>query len=253
VAGCAASGLFHLSVLAALAAVRLDRAMWQFSVQQGEPIVLVASLGPASPASAIKLTVDAVPPMPPTETPLDAPEPPRLATRREMVDALPAPIQPAAPEPIALHAAPPARRDRIEDVPQEPLATPPKTARRPMREMSLPTVMQAEIVSTTPPSIQVLDAGAQVDQPPRNLPTNPAPDYPLEARRAGWEGRVMLLVSVNVSGLVEDAKIHESSGYAVLDDAALSAVRRWRFAAARKGVRAVASDVLVPIRFSLRR
>lgn len=80
---------------------------------------------------------------------------------------------------------------------------------------------------------------------------NPPPEYPRRARQLGFEGTVLLRVWVNPSGGVDRAEIAASSGYAVLDDSALSAVKGWRFKAARQGGQPVAALVQVPVRFAL--
>ena len=58
---------------------------------------------------------------------------------------------------------------------------------------------------------------------------NPPPRYPIEARRAGWEGSVRLCFQVDVSGQVSALEIDESSGHPLLDQAALSALKQWSF------------------------
>jgi periplasmic protein TonB len=81
---------------------------------------------------------------------------------------------------------------------------------------------------------------------------SPPPDYPVRARRRGEQGTVMLRVLVGSDGAVLRAEIAQSSGYRLLDDAAVEAVRkRWRFVAARRDGEAVESWVIVPIRFAL--
>jgi protein TonB len=81
---------------------------------------------------------------------------------------------------------------------------------------------------------------------------SPPPIYPVRARRRGEQGTVMLRVLVGSDGAVLRAEIAQSSGYRLLDDAALEAVReRWRFVAARRDGEAVKSWVIVPIRFAL--
>lgn len=47
-------------------------------------------------------------------------------------------------------------------------------------------------------------------------------------------------------------EVEESSGYDRLDEAALSAVERWRFEPARRGGRSVEAEVVVPMEFQLR-
>ncbi|NIP98177.1 MAG: TonB family protein, partial [Akkermansiaceae bacterium] len=51
------------------------------------------------------------------------------------------------------------------------------------------------------------------------------PPYPKSARRAGTEGRVLLAVQVRSDGRVGSVRVSESSGSAVLDSAAVSAVK----------------------------
>lgn len=83
--------------------------------------------------------------------------------------------------------------------------------------------------------------------------SNPPPPYPRSAQERGWEGTVRLQVRVSAVGDVADLKVESSSGYPVLDRAALDAVRSWRFRPARFGDRPVEGTVLVPIAFTLRR
>ncbi len=81
---------------------------------------------------------------------------------------------------------------------------------------------------------------------------NPIPSYPMVARRMGWQGRVVLSVEVLANGSPGQIKVQQSSGHEVLDDAALQAVRGWRFVAARQGGQAVSKWFLVPIPFILK-
>jgi protein TonB len=80
---------------------------------------------------------------------------------------------------------------------------------------------------------------------------NPPPRYPRSARRRGHQGTVLLAVHVSAEGRVEGLKVQTSSGFTVLDRAALEAVRNWRFESGRRGDRPVAMWVEVPIRFEL--
>jgi len=57
----------------------------------------------------------------------------------------------------------------------------------------------------------------------------PVPDYPARARRRGWQGTVDVELRVGPDGAVEQANVGRSSGYALLDHAAVSVARRSRF------------------------
>jgi protein TonB len=84
-----------------------------------------------------------------------------------------------------------------------------------------------------------------------NYAFNPPPEYPALARRRGYEGLVSLEVFVDRQGKVTDLKIAQSSGFAILDQAALQAVKKWIFKPAQKGPETIADRVKVPIRFQL--
>ncbi len=76
-------------------------------------------------------------------------------------------------------------------------------------------------------------------------------DVPALAVRRGYEGTTLLRVRILEDGRVEVVEIKESSGYRILDEAAMKAVRPWRFAPALMAGKPVASWVLVPIAFKL--
>jgi protein TonB len=56
---------------------------------------------------------------------------------------------------------------------------------------------------------------------------------------------------VTEQGRVEGVQVEQSAGHADLDQAAVEAVRRWRFEPARQGQQPVAMWVSIPIKFVL--
>jgi len=82
--------------------------------------------------------------------------------------------------------------------------------------------------------------------------SNPSPKYPRIARIRGYQGNVLLDVLVNKNGKVNDLKIYKSSGYPVLDRAAVSSVKHWLFEPGMIGENKMNMWVRVPIRFELR-
>lgn len=81
---------------------------------------------------------------------------------------------------------------------------------------------------------------------------NPAPPYPLAARRLGLEGVVELRVRVAPDGRPDDVRVVSSSGHPLLDASAVDTVRtRWRFVPAERDGVPVADHVRFPIRFRL--
>jgi protein TonB len=78
------------------------------------------------------------------------------------------------------------------------------------------------------------------------------PSYPSSALRQGIQGTTMLKVHVLVDGRVGDVLVQQSAGHPDLDQAAIEAVRRWRFEPARRGSDPVAMWVLLPVQFQIR-
>ncbi len=80
---------------------------------------------------------------------------------------------------------------------------------------------------------------------------NPTPTYPSMSRRMGEQGTVVVRVFISTEGRAEKAEIRTSSGYARLDEAALSTVQRWRYVSGKRAGVAEAMWFNVPIRFLL--
>ena len=80
---------------------------------------------------------------------------------------------------------------------------------------------------------------------------NPAPYYPSYAKKKKIEGKVFLDVIVQIDGKPSHIKVAQSSGSSMLDNAALSAVKKWRFIPAKKSGELIQANVIVPIEFKL--
>jgi periplasmic protein TonB len=81
--------------------------------------------------------------------------------------------------------------------------------------------------------------------------SNPRPEYPAAARHLGQEGVVLLGVEVEPDGRPGAVSVKRSSGFPLLDEAAVRAVKQWTFEPKTVASIPVASSVDVPIRFSL--
>jgi protein TonB len=161
------------------------------------------------------------------------PEPPRVE-----------PPKPVEPPKHALAPAPPAAlRTSVAQAPQ------PDTMAVTENLTAPKTAGPVAAVPTAPP--------ARVEEPVTE-PTgyagylnNPAPQYPKAALRMGMQGRVVLRVRVLASGHVGEVEIKQSSGKELLDEAALTAVRGWTFAPAKRGNTPIDAWSQVPIDFKL--
>jgi iron complex outermembrane recepter protein len=75
-------------------------------------------------------------------------------------------------------------------------------------------------------------------------------DYPPGELAARLEATVMLLVTVGADGSVTDVSVAESGGEA-FDQAAIAAVRQWKFTPARRGDTPIVSRIRIPFQFAL--
>jgi len=75
----------------------------------------------------------------------------------------------------------------------------------------------------------------------------PFPSYPMEARLRHEEGLVQVKVKIGANGNVERVEVLQSSGHKSLDDAAVSAVQRWKAHPQYSG-----RTIAVPVQFRMR-
>jgi TonB family protein len=81
---------------------------------------------------------------------------------------------------------------------------------------------------------------------------NPPPPYPEEARKLKEEGLAMVRAEVDAQGQVASVVLTQSSGFPLLDEAALKTVQGWQFKPARMAGIAVSTSVNIPVRFRLK-
>ena len=155
----------------------------------------------------------------------------------------------------------------IEPAPPTPSKphTPPR--KNPPKVLASSTPATADTVLLAPPPVEAEPSPPAAVQPaapepgPAPLPQpprfdaayldNPSPVYPRLSRRMGEQGKTLLLVQVSAEGKALKIDIQKSSGSPRLDQAAIEAVRLWRFVPARLGEAKIAASVIVPIIFSL--
>ncbi len=77
-------------------------------------------------------------------------------------------------------------------------------------------------------------------------------EYPAVARRRGWHGRVRIGLLVEADGDLSDVQLIESSGYALLDRAAIKNVNRLRnVPGATRWLKGDDMDVILPVSYRL--
>lgn len=146
----------------------------------------------------------------------------------------------------------------------------PKPVKRPPRnkppELKLASTSHSAAISAVPPAKPVpsaskVAAAVSHQAPPApqvQLPSadaaglhNKAPQYPLLSRKRKEQGTVWLLLLVSKEGLISELKLKTSSGFTRLDEAALRAVKHWKFQPATRQGQAIDYWYELPVKFSL--
>jgi protein TonB len=112
-----------------------------------------------------------------------------------------------------------------------------------------------EIPVETPPAVEnaiatTPEAAPEVENLAVSNRVNPV--YPPASRRAGEQGTVMVRVLVTERGLPGQLQVLKSSGHPRLDEAALDAIRKWKFKPAKNGATPILSWTRVQVKFELK-
>ena len=187
-----------------------------------------------------------------SELPLsEVPEPaPAIGAATPSPEPLPTP--PPLPEPDKPEAMPEPTPPPAPPIPQ-PQATPPKPsptpAYQPEKHRRPSTSSLKSWAANNAPTKTDSPAGNTIATPRYRL--NPPPEYPDEARNQGQQGAALISVDVSAEGTALRVSLRRSTGFPLLDQAALRSVKNWKFEPARIGGLPVSSAVVVPVRFRL--
>ncbi|PSW21322.1 energy transducer TonB [Photobacterium sanctipauli] len=161
----------------------------------------------------------------------------------------PKPEPKKAPEPV-VKKTPPKPVKKVE----------PKVVKQPVAEKKAPVPEkkpeQKPPVAKTKP-LPKSEAASGVNNSPKlvtkpTFATRPSPvKYPRIAKRRGLEGQVLVEVWIDEKGKQVKHNLVQSSGAIVLDEAALDAIKRWRFSSHIVDGQAIAHRVQIPVRFKL--
>lgn len=163
------------------------------------------------------------------------------------------------------------QQETVKATPKEDPVTLPQSNME-TKEFITPVVeKQEEAVRPLQPDIEVAKPGESITEKKQEAPRitqpssqgttitkikpdylrNQPPEYPQLAKQMRQEGLVILKVEVDQKGVPITVEVEQGSGYQLLDQAALKAVKRWRFQPERIGGMPVKSRVSIPVRFRL--
>jgi protein TonB len=114
-----------------------------------------------------------------------------------------------------------------------------------------PAVKPVVQPSLTPPTEEEVAAVVVEVAAYKDAQQCPPPTYPRTARAKNQQGTVTLLVVIREDGQVTTVQVHASSGHKKLDDAALAAVRTWKYVPATAAGQPHASVILQSIVFEI--
>ena len=150
---------------------------------------------------------------------------------------------PPEPEPYVPPETPAAPQQPVVEVPMPEI---PPVIAPPAASITVPPV--AEVPSTEPST-----APAIMETKSLSVTRRIEPVYPPASRRLDEQGVVRLRVLVDERGRPREVQIAQSSGFDRLDQAAVTAVRRWQFSPAMQESRAVTAWTRVNVMFQLNR
>jgi protein TonB len=145
---------------------------------------------------------------------------------------------PPPPPPVDLKERPPVQVIAPDINISIPVDTPP-----PIQQVT------TEKVAPTPPQPRAIVPGTPV-KITNQVDVNQY--YPDQSRRNGEEGRAIVKICVNVTGKIDSTEIATSSGFPLLDDAALKVSKLYRFKPATSEGKPVESCPTLPIKFTLK-
>ena len=103
----------------------------------------------------------------------------------------------------------------------------------------------------TPAPVVITPSKTDVSIPASYSASNQKPIYPNMSKRLGEQGTVVLRVLVKADGSAGEVEVKSSSSYPRLDQAAVEAVKTWRFNSAKIDGKAIDEWYQVPIPFKL--
>ena len=194
----------------------------------------------AAPVTLSFSTVQQTAVEPVQEKPKLKPEPKPVIEKKSepVIKPKPKPVQKVESEPKPVE---PKKEEVVEQEEQPP--------KEPQQQESQPEMVASAKVESQAPGLNEIPV---ITEPSFLSPPKP-PTYPRQARRRNQQGTAYVEALVGEDGKTQNVEIYESSGFPLLDRAAVQAVMSWELKPKIVGGKAVLSKVRVPVHFNLRR
>ena len=223
------------------------------------PNKMVMAMPVGTDSTKVSLNLVSAPAPQPTEPVAAEPTPPapveapkKVVKEETTVKKLVKKKQPE-PKPEIKKVTKPAPKKPVEKKVEQKVAKKPTPVQKPV-ENDKPKAIEEVVKAQAPAPAQTasgVNSEPQLVTKP-TFATRPSPvKYPCIAKRRGIEGQVLVEIWIDESGKQVKQNLLKSSGTEILDDAALEAIKRWRFSSHIVDGQAIAHRVQVPVRFKL--
>jgi protein TonB len=203
-------------------------------------VTLSAAQPAPAPAAVMPPRKAEPPPPPPNPGPPPLPPPPKSP---------PPPIKTDKPVLAPKPAPPPEIAELAPENKSAPTPRPPAPAESAPASNPVPTSTRTLPAINAAPANPVPGQYVNISQP--SFQNRVEPDYPIPARRQHQQGSVVVGLYLNELGTLDKVEIVKSSGYPLLDEAAVEAMQQSQFHPAYQDKTPVSSHAEVTITFHL--
>ena len=185
---------------------------------------------------------------------------PEPQVEEPVVEAVSEPQKPEPQKPEVVEKPPEKAKPVLPKKPKPEKPRPVKEKTKPVKEKPKKVEKKPKSVEPKKPAVERTVTEKSQSHGLSNEPvmvTEPAirnwvePRYPRLAQRRNQQGVVMLDVIVDEQGKPVTVDVLESSGYPILDEAAVDAVKRWSFQPEQRNRQFVKSRVHIPVVFEI--
>lgn len=256
IAGCA-SILFHSLIVSAMPEKKIITVPLEKSTSVAVNLVSLPNIKPEPIVEPAK----AQPPAIVTPQPVAKTTPTPKTTMKKLVKksqpekkTVKAPVQPKKKASTKTVKKPVTKKFEKKTVSKNVVKTQRKTEKFELKATDSSKPVSSQLALNKPAKAKKTTVGAnspQLVSKPTFATKPSAVKYPRLAKRRGIEGTVLVEVQIAKDGHQVKQKLIKSSGANVLDNAALKAIKKWRFSPHIVDGIAIAHRVQIPVRFKL--
>lgn len=149
---------------------------------------------------------------------------------------------PADPKPVI---------DTVESTQKTVEEKQPSQEKKPTESQNSHNALNSTASTTQKSEVIGMSEAVAVTSEPRYRVPPQAPEYPAQAQRRRQQGVVMLDITVESNGRTSNVSVQRSSGFSILDAAAVKAANKWEIMPYEVNGQAIRATFKVPVKFEL--